>query len=242
MLHIKVLEGRSIEQLFPPDIAKVSMPLVVVKSLEDPTLLTLPHYCSPYCPALSKGMQTFVAVNHGSQAAKTASAHEPLNPVFNSSIELWDGELSETIELMVVCQFKEKLYKHSIVTMQMEEFRREPEKRFDLLKDLTALAKEPTLPARLGGTGDSRAAAEDSVGASYGTLHLLCTYTDDCFQPTFFQSLFCNAAAFGSCAPQDQVSAARERALQRHQLRSMKDPLSESRGPGEYQRSDFHTP
>ena len=200
-------------------------------------------------------MQTFLAINHGSQAAKTVAAHEPINPVFNSNIELWDGELSETIELMVICQFKEKLYKHSIATMHMEEFRREPEKRFDILKDLNALGAGPSLPARLGGTASGSygrssnsggGAAEEDAASTYGSLHLVCTYTDDCFQPTFFQSLFCNAAAFGACAPQDQVSAARERALHRYQSRSngssTKDALAESRGPGEYQRSDFHAP
>lgn len=188
-------------------------------------------------------MQTFVAVNHGSQAVKTMAAHDPSNPIFNSNIELWDGELSETIEFIIICQFKEKLYKHSITTMNMEEFRREPEKRFEIQRSMSALTREPALSRRIRGSGgESESAASIAAEASYGTLHIVCTYTEDCFQPTFFQSLFCNAAAFGSCAPRDATSAARERALQRHQGRSVKDPLAESRGPGEYQRSDFHAP
>ena len=65
----------------------------------------------------------YVTVNHGSQTQRTNISHEVvhhftcvlrnftltaqmLNPVFNSSIELWDGETSETIEFIVRIIFR----------------------------------------------------------------------------------------------------------------------------------------
>ena len=61
----------------------------------------------------------------------------------------------------------------------MGDFRRRPEHRHTLEKQLVAI----------GGPSASRDAE-----ASKGTLSAVLTYTEDCVQPSLFQSLFCTGA------------------------------------------------
>lgn len=185
MLHIEIVEARGLAAL---DAASAAAPSA------GPELL-------PSGAAARPGQRMFVSVTHGSQAERTGSCAQTRNPVFNSRVEIWDAEIGETIEFTVLLQNGRSLKKHSITTVKMEDFRAQPEKRFDLVKTLSSLNP--------GTTPDTNS----------GELRFVATYTEDCFQPTLFQSLFCNAVTMGHCSAPDQQSRARDRAYQRSMLR-----------------------
>ena len=121
-------------------------------------------------------LSAFVAVHHGSQSKMTHVAHDVENPRWDSVIELWDNEMCETIEFIVVIRVGTFLWKHSIHTINMEQFRTQPELRIDNWLPLGSII----IPLH------------KSHAKSFGELHVVATYTDDCFQPTLLQSMFCN--------------------------------------------------
>jgi hypothetical protein len=90
-------------------------------------------------------------------------------------IELWDGEAGETVEFFVNIERNGTRWRDSMATISMSDFRQRPEHRFTVSKPL-------------GPIGSVSGAA-----SSKGTLLAVISYTEDCLQPTLFQSLFCTA-------------------------------------------------
>ena len=155
MLTVKIIEARSLEP-------------VCVKGRR---WLQTPN------PTLS----SFVAVHHGSQSKMTHIANEVDNPHWDSVVEVWDNEMCETLEFIVVLRAGTMLWKHSMVTMNMEQFRAQPEHRIDAWVLLGSVSKP-----------DPAASSPILQSESFGELHLVVTYTEDCYQPTLLQSVFCN--------------------------------------------------
>ena len=150
-------------------------------------------------PAASQmpSLSAFVAVHHGSQSKMTHVANDVVNPRWNSIVELWDCEMCETIEFIVVIRAGGALWKHSMVTMNMEQFRAQPEYRFEQWWALGSVSKlegggaAPRVPSE----SASNASAGDAIAPTpeqFGELLLVATYTEDCYQPSLLQSLFCN--------------------------------------------------
>ena len=121
-------------------------------------------------------LSAFVAIHHGAQSKMTHVADDVENPRWDSVIELWDREMCETIEFIVVIRVGAFLWKHSIHTINMEQFRTQPELRIDNWLALGSISV-PLLK---------------SPAKSFGDLHIVATYTEDCYQPTLLQSMFCN--------------------------------------------------
>jgi hypothetical protein len=85
----------------------------------------------PTNAAQMPSLSAFVAVHHGSQSKMTHVSNDVVAPRWNSIVELWDCEVCETIEFIVVIRAGGALWKHSMVTMNMEQFRAQPEFRFE---------------------------------------------------------------------------------------------------------------
>lgn len=161
MLTVKVIEARSLEP-------------VCVKGrrwLQDRT---------------SPQISSFVAVHHGSQSKMTHFADKVDNPHWDSVIELWDREVCETLEFIVVVRAGGLLWKHSMATLNMEQFRTQPELRVDIWVLLGSVSRRNL------GTSLSIQDSTFDQPKAFGELHLAVTYTEDCNQPTFLQSVFCN--------------------------------------------------
>ncbi|KAJ1449637.1 hypothetical protein M885DRAFT_622374 [Pelagophyceae sp. CCMP2097] len=126
-------------------------------------------------------LSSFVTIHHGSQSKMTHATREILEPKWDSVVELWDSEMCETLEFVVVIKaFGGFLWKHSMATLNMEQFRAAPETKI-----------EQWLP--LGSVTSSRPeAVAKAAEKNFGQLKVVATYTEDCVQPTFLQSLFCN--------------------------------------------------
>ena len=155
MLTVKIIEARSLEPVYVKGRKWLQTPI----------------------PALS----SFVAVHHGSQSKMTHIANEVENPRWESVIELWDNEMCETLEFIVVLRAGGMLWKHSIATTNMEQFRTQPERRVDTWVLLGSVSRP-----------DTTASAPLAIPEVFGELHLVVTYTEDCYQPTLLQSVFCN--------------------------------------------------
>ena len=140
-----------------------------------------------------------VAVSHGSQLKRTVESREVCNPIWDHMVELWDGELSETIEFMVRSLMRRRhnpahppaynqtnwqiiarccegsvdmVVKHSMATVNMETYRTQPEKRFTQTLPLASLNRSYS---------DLSATAAQSTSSGFGELSLVLSYTEDIF-------------------------------------------------------------
>ena len=80
-----------------PAAPQLCVKVVQAKALE-------PVYVRERPASQMPSLSTFVAVHHGSQSKMTHVANDVVNPRWNSIVELWDCEMCETIEFIVVVQ------------------------------------------------------------------------------------------------------------------------------------------
>jgi len=127
----------------------------------------------------SKAEAMFITIVHGSQEKRTpptkAWDNDGKYEWKDLPIELWDGESGETVEFFVNVERNGTRWRDSMTTMSMSDFRRRPEHRF-------------TVRTPLGPIGSSNPSSSPK-----GFLVTIISYTEDCLQPTLFQSLFCTA-------------------------------------------------
>lgn len=135
----------------------------------------------------------------------THVAHDVENPRWDSVVELWDNEMCETIEFIVVVRVGGFLWKHSIHTMHMEHFRVQPDLRINNWLPLESISV-PHL--------------DRYSNKSFGELHIVATYTQDCYQPTLLQALFCNLVYFPSHASDKVTGKRHPRAVPRKPLKN----------------------
>lgn len=126
----------------------------------------------------SKAGAMFISIVHGSQEKRTALESSWDNDGKfewkNPKIEIWDGESGETVEFFVNIERNGTRWRDSMCTLTMDQFRKNPEKRFTLTKDLFPVGS-------------------NAEQVSRGKLCVVLCFTEDCLQPTLLQSLFCTA-------------------------------------------------
>ena len=98
----------------------------------------------------------------------------------NMNLEVFDGESGESVEFIVVRQNSSGTVRirSGIATTRMERFRRHPEKRITTRLDLSPV---------------DAVEATESFSSVGPYIEVVAHWTDDCFQPTFLESLFCTA-------------------------------------------------
>ena len=167
----------------------------------------------PLVGPLSKGNESLrVKVVHGSveimtKAKQSADVDGHFSWTAMKDFELWDGESGETIELFIMSSDGKhrRQRAEAMATTRMERFRRQPEIRIDARLPLT-LVEEGTAEA---------------FDGSETYITMTACWTDDCFEPTFLQSLFCTACFtmadidFGATILPRELLPARCRAQQR---------------------------
>ena len=212
MLTLRVVEARNLEPVRdPPRVCPPAAPRdaappppsqVVLKGRRD---------------RRERDLSSFVTIHHGSQSKMTHRTSEtPLNPKWDSVVEFWDSEMCETLEFVVVIRAAGgTLWKHSMATVNMEQFRAAPETKIEValpLGSLTSRSQGSKTAAAAARPEPEPAAAPAEEERSFGELILVGTYTEDCVQPTFLQSVFCNVLF---CPASSYLAPAQRRNLPR---------------------------
>ena len=89
-------------------------------------------------------------VRHGSQAQATPwRPYDGEEVDIRSTLEIWDGEMSETIEFVVLCSAGHDAetggtaLQHSQLTLNMDDFRHDPERIQTFSRALKPLGRQP---------------------------------------------------------------------------------------------------